>query len=252
MKSIMATLNTIFARARIITSVGTHNKSDREAWLERTLKQIPAGSRILDAGAGEQQYKRFCKHLTYVAQDFAQYGGKGDGKGLQMESWDQSKLDIISDISSIPEPDASFDAIMCVEVFEHLPEPLGALQEFKRLLRLGGYLIITAPFCSLTHFAPYHFYTGYNRYFYEKHLPAHDFEIVELKANGNYFEYLAQEIRRLPWTAQRYAMKDRLSASDWSAINKCLSLLDSLSKNDRGSAELLNFGYHVLARKKTK
>jgi len=250
MKSILATLNAILARARIMTSVGTHNRSDREAWLERTLKQIPAGSRILDAGAGEQQYKRFCKHLNYIAQDFAQYDGKGDGRGLQRGSWDQSKLDIISDITSIPAPDASFDAIMCVEVFEHLPEPLKALQEFKRLLRPGGYLIITAPFCSLTHFAPYHFYTGYNRYFYEKHLPAHDFEIIELKANGNYFEYLAQEIRRLQWTAQCYAMRHRLSALDWLAINKCLSLLGSLSKNDCGSAELLSFGYHVLAKKR--
>jgi len=53
-----------------MTSVGTKNLSNREVWLKKTLKQIPTGSRILDAGAGEQQYKRFCTHLNYVAQDF--------------------------------------------------------------------------------------------------------------------------------------------------------------------------------------
>lgn len=64
--------------------VGTHNQVAREAWLEKTLKRIPAGSRILDAGAGEQAYKRFCKHLNYVAQDFAKYDGRGNASGLQM------------------------------------------------------------------------------------------------------------------------------------------------------------------------
>ena len=30
-------------------------------------------------------------------------------------------LDIISDITSIPVSDNTFDAVMCIEVFEHLP-----------------------------------------------------------------------------------------------------------------------------------
>jgi 2-polyprenyl-3-methyl-5-hydroxy-6-metoxy-1,4-benzoquinol methylase len=46
---------------------------------------------------------------------------------------------------------------MCVEVFEHLPEPIKAVEEFARLFKPGGYLILTAPFCSLTHFAPLSF-----------------------------------------------------------------------------------------------
>src|SRR5262245_62187810 len=99
-------------------TVGTHNERTRVAWIERTLKRIPAGARILDAGAGQRQFKRFCGHLQYVAQDFAQYDGRGDGLGLQTGAWDQAGLDIVSDITSIPEPDRSFDAIMCTEVFE--------------------------------------------------------------------------------------------------------------------------------------
>jgi SAM-dependent methyltransferase len=164
----------------ILSTVGRGNQQNREIWLEKTLQKIPDNARILDAGAGEQKYKKYCSHLQYNSQDFAQYDGKGDGSGLQTGSWDQSQLDIISDIIHIPEPDSSFDAIMCIEVFEHLPEPIKAIQEFARLLKPGGHLIITAPFCTLTHFAPYHFYTGFNRYFYQEHLPKSGFEIREL------------------------------------------------------------------------
>jgi len=32
--------------------VGTRNKSTRDAWLKDTLKKIPPGARILDAGGG--------------------------------------------------------------------------------------------------------------------------------------------------------------------------------------------------------
>jgi ubiquinone/menaquinone biosynthesis C-methylase UbiE len=230
--------------------VGNHNESGRVAWLEETLKQIPAGSRILDAGAGERRFETLCAHLNYVAQDFGQYDGEGDRIGLQTGAWNQTNLDIVSDITSIPEPDASFDAIMCVEVLEHLPSPILAIKEFSRLLRSGGHLIITVPFCSLTHLAPYHFYSGFNQYFYKTHLPAYGFEIVELQENGNFFKYLAQEVRRLPSVAELYA-KDRPGPLEDAASKITLNMLERFSREGQSSAEMLHYGYHVRARKKS-
>jgi len=186
-----------------------------------------------------------------VSQDFAQYDGTGDSRGLHTGTWDQTRLDIISDITSIPELDASFDAIMCTEVFEHLPEPIRAIQEFSRLLKPDGILIITAPFCSLTHFAPYHFYSGFNRYFYEKHLKEKGFEILEITENGNYFEYLAQEIRRIRSVSKQCA-EDRPSLMETYAIHLMLKMLERFSKKDAGSNNLLNFGFHILAKKVTE
>lgn len=232
-----------------MTIVGTRNEFIRTEWLEKTLSAIPAGARILDAGAGEQQFKGFCNHLKYVAQDFAQYDGKGDSKGLQIGTWDQSQLDIVSDIVAIPEPDASFDAIMCTEVLEHLPNPIQALNEFSRLLKVGGHLIITAPFCSLTHFAPYHYSSGFSSYFYKKHLYEAGFDILELTSNGNFFEYLAQEIRRLDHVSSKYS-NDKMSFFEKICIRKIiLRMLQRFSNNDKGSSELLCFGFHVLAKK---
>jgi ubiquinone/menaquinone biosynthesis C-methylase UbiE len=228
--------------------VGTTNESTRVKWIEDTLKKIPQGLTILDAGAGEIPYKKFCSHLKYIAQDFGQYDGEGE-VGLQMGKWDNSKLDIVSDILAIPLPDHSVDAIMCTEVLEHIPDPLGAIKEFGRLVKPGGYLLITAPFASLTHFAPYHFASGFNKYFYEKHLPDNGFEIIDLQLNGNFFEYVAQENRRIKMIAKRYAGK-RLTIFDKIIIHLNLLILQNLSKKDKGSSELLCYGIHVFARKK--
>ena len=213
---------------------GLDNPHNREVWLARTLEALPAGWRILDAGAGELAYRRFCEHLTYVSQDFARYDGLGDGAGLHTGAWDTSQIDIVSDIAAIPQPNASFDAVLCVEVLEHLPDPLAALREFGRLLRPHGVLILTAPFASLTHFAPYFYHTGFSRYFYQYWLPELGFEILEISANGNYFEWLAQELRRLPQVAQQYAKEypNRLAPL---AIRVLLHILRDLSGHDTGS-----------------
>jgi len=229
-------------------SVGKNNESTRERWLEDTLKSIPENSRILDAGAGTQQYRKFCKHLDYVSQDFGEYNGQGDFAGLQMGEFDYGKLDIVSDINSIPEPDSSFDAIMCIEVLEHLPDPVQAIKEFSRLVKPEGHLILTAPFCSLTHFSPYHFSTGFNRYWYEEHLAANGFKIIETTPNGNFFEFVAQEIDRIGSISKRYS-KNKPGLFERLSIFITLRMLSRFSKRDNGSSDLLCFGYHVHAIK---
>ena len=229
-------------------TVGMSNQRTRDEWIRDTLLKIPEGSQILDAGAGESTYKPYCRHLIYISQDFGQYDGKGE-VGLQTGVWDNSKLDIVSDITKIPLPDKAVDAIMCTEVFEHIPDPIGGLKEFSRLVKSGGYLLLTAPFCSLTHFAPYHFYTGFNRFFYEKHLPDNDFEILELQLNGNYFEYLGQEVRRINAMANRYS-GTKLNIFERAWLKGALWILQRLSKRDTNSSELLNYGIHVFARKR--
>jgi ubiquinone/menaquinone biosynthesis C-methylase UbiE len=202
------------------------------------LKKIPAGYKILDAGAGECQFKKYCTHLNYVSQDFAQYNGDGN-VGLQMGSWDNTQLDIVSDITSIPVADGSFDAVMCTEVLEHVPDPVAALKEMNRTLRSGGYLMITVPFASLTHFAPYHFASGLNKFFFEHHLGAMGYTILQLEQNGNYFEFIAQEVRRVKHVAKKYS-------KGYNIFDKIITHLQLLSlqkfaKSNNNSEELLSF-----------
>jgi hypothetical protein len=109
-------------------------------------------------------------------------------------------------------------------------------------------LIITAPFCSLTHFSPYFFQTGYSRYFYEYWLKELGYEILDMRWNGNYFEYLAQEVRRLPWVGKEFA-KGSMNWMEQIALNNLLKTLNRFSRNDQGSEQLLAYGLHILACK---
>lgn len=228
--------------------VGTYNEFNRKSWLNKTLKSLPSGAKILDAGAGELANKAYCQHLDYVSQDFCQYDGKGDDQALQTGSWDTSKIDIVSDITNIPVDSGSFDVVLCSEVFEHLPDPVSALKELVRVTKPGGKLIFTAPFCSLTHFAPYHFSTGFNRYFYEHYLAATNCEILELNENGNFFEYVTQELHRVSSVADKYA-GGKLTFLERFAQKIMLKALSRFSSQDSKSQELLCFGYHVVAVK---
>lgn len=223
------------------------NEEARQRWLTQTLASLPAGLRILDAGAGELRNKPLCSHLRYVSQDLCQYEGQGNSRGLQTGRWDTGKIDLICDIQSIPEPDASFDVILCSEVFEHLPDPLGALTEFERLLKPAGKLITTAPFGSLVHFAPYHYASGFSRYWYEYHFPLKGLEIVELSPNGNWFSFVRQEILRIPSVARKYGEWSWPLAYGMVWIARAYF---HMIGNAKSSADLACLGWHCVSVKR--
>ncbi len=112
-----------------------NNEQLRIEWVANQLKKLPHGLSILDASANEQQYRKYCDHLVYTSQDFAAYDPKGIQTVLQMSSWDYDKFDIVSGITSIPQPDSSFDVISCNEVFEHIHDLISAIKEFASLLK---------------------------------------------------------------------------------------------------------------------
>lgn len=51
----------------------------------------------------------------------------------------------MGDAAVLPFADASFDAVMCMDAFEHFPEPALAASEFRRVLRPGGFFYLSAP-----------------------------------------------------------------------------------------------------------
>jgi SAM-dependent methyltransferase len=226
------------------------NETNRQGWLSAVLGGLPAGSRILDAGAGELQNREHCTHLDYVSHDFCQYkGSKGGGhpdEGLQTKDWNTSRIDLVSDITAIPAPDASFDAILCSEVLEHVPEPTHALDEFQRLLRPDGKLILTAPFGSNVHMAPYHFCSGFSKYWYQHHLESRGFQIQTLVANGDWYSLLRQEISRLGGLERQ--------CGNWAwpfAYGLGLLSLGYFALRSNKKAEnLACFGWHCVAQKK--
>lgn len=223
------------------------NEETRGEWLLNTISSLPNGLRILDAGAGELRNKDLCNHLEYVSQDICEYEGNGDNKGLQTGKWDTTRIDIVCDITNIPEPNSSFDVILCSEVFEHLPDPLKALDEFSRLLKPNGKLILTAPFASLVHFAPYHYATGFSRYWYEYHLPIRHFKVDQIVSNGDWFSFLKQEMLRLPSAAKRYGDWSWPLAYVFAGVGIVYFFIRG--NKHKKSDDLACFGWHCIATK---
>ena len=227
------------------------NVQIRDRWVISQLEKIPAGKTLLDAGAGEMKYAKFCKHLKYISQDFGEYIPNEFKEGLQSQSWDYSHIMVKCDITDMPFENESMDVILCTEVIEHIKNPISALQEFHRLLRPGGCCILTAPFASLVHMAPYYYHSGFSRYWYEKNLDDCGFKVVELKPYGNYFSWLGQELLRLPDVSKRYCDCE-FTEDEWKKLYEALEIIKKCNSVDSQSDDLLCFGYLALAEKRGK
>ena len=226
------------------------NYSNRKSWIVEQLKTIPDGKRLLDAGAGNQHYRPFCDHLEYVSQDFGKYDTQSIEEGVEnTEKWNSLGCDIISDIISIPVEDNSFDVILCSEVIGHIKNPVLAIKEFSRILRPNGTLLLTAPFCSLTHMAPFYYSNGFSKYWYYDVLQDAGLDISEIKANGNFFSYLAQELIRSIEIFEKYSGKP-LSVFDYDTLYNSIKSMMIQAECTKGSEDVLCFGYFVKAFKR--
>lgn len=145
--------------------------------------ELPAGARVLDAGAGEGQYAHHFAHHKYCGVDLA----VGDA------AWDYGRLDAVADLAALPFRDAVFDAALHIVTIEHLREPLCALTEIARNLQPGGVLLLAAPHEWEVHQAP-HDYFRYTRYGLQYLLEKSGFEILEIRAAGGYFRLLARRL----------------------------------------------------------
>jgi SAM-dependent methyltransferase len=163
------------------------NIFNRREWVAAQAKKLPAGSRVLDVGAGPGQYRELFAHCEYRTQDFGQEPGT-IGR--------YTKLDYESDITAIPVESASFDAILCTEVIEHVPDPVAAVREMARILKPGGRIFLTAPLASFLHQEPYQFYGGYTPYWYQKFLPEVGIDVEEIESNQGFFSLYGQETLR--------------------------------------------------------
>jgi SAM-dependent methyltransferase len=59
--------------------------------------------------------------------------------------------DVVADARALPASDGSVDTVVMCEVLEHLPEPAGAIEEARRVLRPGGLLCGSVPFAAPLH-----------------------------------------------------------------------------------------------------
>ncbi len=151
--------------------------------VEVFARSLPPNARVLDAGAGEGQYKKHFAAQWYCGVDL----GVGDSQ------WDYSGLDAVADLTALPFADGAFDAALHIVTIEHLREPGCALREIGRTLGRGGTVLIAAPHEWEVHQAPHDFFR-FTRFGLAHLLEKAGFEVREMRAAGGYFRLLARRL----------------------------------------------------------
>ena len=217
----------------------------RDDWVRRMAGDIPPGARVLDAGAGECQYRALFSHTKYETQDFGGY--KGSTEGLLAEEWKYGKIDYLCDITSIPVEDARFDVVLCTEVLEHVVDPVGTLKELTRVLRPGGKLLLSAPLGSGLHQQPHHYFGGFTPHFYTRHLGQCGYEHVQISPLGGLLRHVAQDCHRVG----RVISARMQPVPEWTILDLMMNWLPRVlsSLDDAYFVEEFTVGYLVEATK---
>jgi SAM-dependent methyltransferase len=154
-------------------------------------KQLKNGMSLLDVGAGDCQYKGIFTHVSYQSTDFE-----------ETDYHQFKEIDYICSADNIPVSEKSYDAILCTEVLEHVPDPKSVLVEFNRVLKNNGHLFITTPFIQPIHEEPYDFFR-YTSYAFKKLIEETGFEVVFITARGGWIASIASMLSRHVLRPQR-------------------------------------------------
>ena len=107
--------------------------------------------RILDAACGNGRYSRFL--LRHADPDAVITSFDLSPRMLQRAAPGSKATRVshaVADLTRLPYADASFDAVVCGWVLEHLPDPRPGLRELARVLPSGGKLLLLSTEDTLT------------------------------------------------------------------------------------------------------
>ena len=136
----MNTIDTRFSKAvyERVTPSTTNSRYLVLTFLSSKMKEISSrlineqkGLKILDVGCGLKPYRSYFGKMMYIGID----------KSWTVE-W-MKALDVQAIAENIPFKSNSFNIVLCTQVLEHLAFPEQALKEIHRVLKLGGWLILS-------------------------------------------------------------------------------------------------------------
>lgn len=104
--------------------------------------QPSQANRVLDVGCGKSPYRELLQPQHYIGMDRGELGPHAS---------------LIGDATALPFADASFDAIICTEVIEHVPDEHALSRELARVASASATLLLSSPFVHGLHEQPYDF-----------------------------------------------------------------------------------------------
>lgn len=105
---------------------------------ENARKILDRGGMVLDCGAGK-------KNVTFPNL-------------IQCEVVDYPHVDVLAVNQALPFQDACFDAVLSLDVLEHVDQPFDCAAEILRVLKPGGKIYCNVPFLQREHGYPHHYF----------------------------------------------------------------------------------------------
>jgi SAM-dependent methyltransferase len=133
--------------------------------VSQTLSPSPV---LLDIGCGNKPYADLFVNWRHI--------------GINPSVEDASP-DVIADAMRLPIKDSSVDIVLCTQVLEHVSHPSKLISESCRVLKPGGYLVLSAPFYWPLHEEPWDFFR-FTRYGLESLVSSNGLELRSIVADG--------------------------------------------------------------------
>lgn len=112
-------------------------------WLERHAVKLV--SPVLDIGARISSPAAYWANNRSLRPDLAWTG---------IDAQPGHNVDQVGDAEALPFASESFGSVVCTEVLEHAWRPAQCIVEAYRVLRSGGWLLVTTPFAFPVHNFP--------------------------------------------------------------------------------------------------
>jgi SAM-dependent methyltransferase len=201
---------------------------------------LPTEAVLLDVGAGHGDFAEIFKGRQAVLLDVYPY----------------PEIDIVCDLThSVPFRPGSFDAVVLMNVLEHVYDSRALFAAAMSLLKPGGIFVVAIPFLLKVHQAPYDF-VRYTHFSLERLGEEQGFEILSLEGYYDPIFLLGEGWRNIERTELGRMSRYRRAASRgllW-GIKTTASFLEGLvgkgyTQPSESAVTPAPIGYHVVYRK---
>ena len=129
-------------------------KQSIRAWIATLLQRhVPTGGRVLVYGDGLGFDSACLAALGYTVTSLEP---SHRGQQFAVEVFKRNNVAVRQIAGDEEVPAEPFDAIVCLDVLEHVPAPPDTLRQFDRWLKPEGILAVAAPFFCIEPYRPTH------------------------------------------------------------------------------------------------
>jgi len=172
--------------------------------IKKILVKYKFTGNLLDVGCGEKPYQNLFKNVSsYTGIDFNHYSKHSRSAIGHPDIYFPNDY---NEKLALPFIDNSFQNTVSFQVFEHHKNPQKMFSEMFRVLKNGGYMLISAPFLGGIHEEP-NDYQRFTKYGLIELLKPYKCEILEIKEQGALFSTISMLLNEY---LNSFAVKNKL------------------------------------------